>query len=78
MWYIVALVTFLYTGEQDIKYHTSLKFQSFQECNEFYVQYKDTLEEGLKRAYPSMEKADVRCLDEKTMLMMLEALKRTS
>ena len=73
-WFIVALVTFSSTGGQDIKYHQQLSFDSYIECDSFYKEYSKNLLQQLKRVYPDVERADVQCLDTKTMLAMQRAL----
>ena len=74
-WFIVALVTFSSTGEQDIKYHQQLSFDSYVECDSFWQEYSKSLLQGLKRVYPDIERATVQCLNTKTMLSMQRALK---
>ena len=72
-WFIVALVTFV-SGEQDIKYHERLSFDSYAECDSFYQKNSNGLKAGLKRSYPNIKSATVRCLDTKTMIAMQRAL----
>ena len=72
-WFIVALVTFA-SGEQDIKYHERLSFDSYVECDSFYQENSNGLRSGLKRVYPNIKDAAIRCLDVKTMLAMKRAL----
>ena len=66
-WFIVALVTFV-SGEQDIKYHEYLSFDSYAECDSFYQKNSKGLHSGLKRVYPNIKDAKIRCLDLKTIL----------
>ena len=73
-WFIVALVTFSSSGEQDIKYHQQLSFDSYVECESFYKQYSENLLQGLKRVYPDIERVAVQCLDTMTMVSMQRAL----
>ena len=72
-WFIFALVTFA-SGEQDIKYHEHLSFDSYVECVSFYQKNSNGLKAGLKRSYPNIKSATVRCLDTKTMIAMQRAL----
>ena len=72
-WFIVALVTFV-SGEQDIKYHERLSFDSYAECDSFYRENSRSLLSGLKRIYPGIKSATIQCLDTKTMLAMKRAL----
>ena len=73
-WFIVALVTFSSTGEQDIKYHQQLSFDSYVECDSFYRDNSKGLLQGLKRVYPDIERVTVQCLDTMTMVSMQRAL----
>lgn len=66
-WFIFALVTFA-SGEQDIKYHEHLSFDSYVECVSFYQKNSHGLLSGLKRDYPNIKDAKIRCLDLKTIL----------
>ena len=72
-WFIVALVTFV-SGEQDIKYHERLSFDSYAECDSFYQENRKGLRSGLKRVFPNIKDAKIRCLDLNTMLAMKRAL----
>ena len=72
-WFIVALVTFA-SGDQEIKYHEQLSFDSYVECDSFYLESSKGLKAGLKRSYPNIKSATVRCLDTKTMIAMQRAL----
>ena len=72
-WFIVALVTFA-SGDQDIKYHEQLSFDSYVECDSFYQENSKGLKAGLKRSYPNIKSATVRCLDTKTIIAMQRAL----
>ena len=72
-WFIVALVTFV-SGEQDIKYHERLSFDSYVECDSFYRDNSKGLLQGLKRVYPDIERVTVQCLDTMTMVSMQRAL----
>ena len=72
-WFIFALVTFA-SGEQDIKYHEHLSFDSYVECDSFYQENSTGLKVGLKRSYPNIKSATVRCLDTKTMIAMQRGL----
>lgn len=72
-WFIVALVTFA-SGDQEIKYHEQLSFDSYVECDSFYQKNSNGLKAGLKRSYPNIKSATVRCLDTKTMIAMQRAL----
>ena len=72
-WFIVALVTFV-SGEQDIKYHEHLSFNSYVECDSFYQKNSNGLRSGLKRSYPNINDAKIRCLDLNTILAMKRAL----
>ena len=73
-WFIVELVTFSSTGEQDIKYHQQLSFDSYVECDSFYRDNSKCLLQGLKRVYPDIERVTVQCLDTMTMVSMQRAL----
>ena len=72
-WFIVALVTFV-SGEQDIKYHEHLSFNSYVECDSFYQKNSNGLRSGLKRVFPNINDAKIRCLDLNTILAMKRAL----
>ena len=72
-WFIVALVTFV-SGEQDIKYHERLSFDSYAECDSFYQENRKGLRSGLQRVFPNINDAKIRCLDLNTILAMKRAL----
>ena len=72
-WFIVALVTFA-SGDQDIKYHEQLSFDSYVECDSFYQENRKGLRSGLKRVFPNIKDAKIRCLDLNTILAMKRAL----
>ena len=72
-WFIVALVTFA-SGDQDIKYHEQLSFDSYVECDSFYQENRKGLRSVLKRVFPNINDAKIRCLDLKTILAMKRAL----
>ena len=72
-WFIVALVTFV-SGEQDIKYHERLSFDSYAECDSFYQENRKGLRSGLKRVFPNINDAKIRCLDLNTILAMKRVL----
>ena len=72
-WFIVALVTFV-SGEQDIKYHERLSFDSYTECESFYQENSKGLRSGLNRVFPNIKDAKIRCLDLNTILAMKRAL----
>ena len=72
-WFIVALVTFA-SGDQEIKYHEQLSFDSYVECDSFYQKNSKGLRSGLKRVFPNIKDAKIRCLDLNTILAMKRAL----
>ena len=72
-WFIVALVTFA-SGDQEIKYQEQLSFDSYAECDSFYQENRKGLRSGLKRVFPNIKDAKIRCLDLNTILAMKRAL----
>jgi hypothetical protein len=70
IWFLVALVTFANAPSPDLKIHAGLKFESFQECNDYRASYEQQLTQSLKRKFPKITNSIIRCIDSESVAEM--------
>ena len=70
IWFLVALVTFANAPSPDLKIHAGLKFESFQECNDYRSSYEIQLTESLERKFPKITNSIIRCIDSESVAEM--------
>ena len=71
---LVAVVMFAGSTTPDFKVNTALKFPSKNSCVEYVELYGDRLKGGLHRAFPTIVRSDLICVDFNTAKEMHEKM----
>jgi hypothetical protein len=73
-WLLVAVVMFAGSTTPDFKINTALKFINENRCVEYVKLYENKLKGGLHRAFPTIVRSDLICVDFNTAKEMQEEM----